>query len=109
MKLQLAQWRRDDYTRRAMYENEAKQKEKIEKDRKGAEYPHKGPMGPTDPYSFRWFVAHFELSETGYCETASQSISRGSTPNFARPETNWRIYCWAGTSVRGSTNFVSVG
>ena len=49
----LVQWKRDDYTRRAKYGNEAEKKEKSEKDRMVAEYPHKCPMGPTDPHSFR--------------------------------------------------------
>ena len=51
----------------------------------------------------------FKLSEHWYYETAARSISRGATLNCAIPDTSWRIYCRARTSVRGSTNIVSVG
>ena len=41
---------RCDYPRRAEEENDAKTKEKKEKDEAIARYPHRGPMGSTDPY-----------------------------------------------------------
>ena len=48
----LKQCERDDYSRRAELENEEKSKEKQAKDEAIASYPHKGPMGSTDPYGF---------------------------------------------------------
>ena len=53
-----ARWRRlkqregDDYARRAEEENEEKIKENHAKDEAIAAYPHRGPMGSTDPYGF---------------------------------------------------------
>ena len=48
----LKQCERDDYARRAEEENEEKRKEKHAKDEAIAAYPHRGPMGSTDPYGF---------------------------------------------------------
>ena len=52
----LEQCQRDEFTRRAMLENEEKKARKAEKDKEVASYKETGPMGSTDPYiEFMWF------------------------------------------------------